>query len=171
VIISSEIVAQLPKLKHIAVIATGYNNIDIEACRLRHVAVSNTRGYANTSVPEHVLAMIFSLGRHLPRYHQSVRDGSWQQSDYFHHYLAPIKDLASSQIGIIGSGDLGRGTAVLAKAMGMTVVYADRKGCASSGKTGFLPFEQVIADSDVISLHCPLSEDTRNLIALPECRP
>ena len=168
VIISEDIIAQLPQLQHIALIATGYNNIDIEACRSRKIGVSNTRGYANISVPEHTIALMFSLSRHILTYDYSVRDGLWQQSPFFHGYQTPTQDLASSQLGIIGSGDLGTGTAKLAKALGMHVVFSDRKGEKPSGRKGYLPFDQVIEESDIISLHCPLTQATQNLIALEE---
>lgn len=170
VVLSAEIIAQLPKLEHIAIIATGYNNIDIDTCRARKISVSNTQGYASTSVPEHTIALIFSLQRHILDYQYSVQQGQWQQSPHFHHFLTPTQDLAHSQIGIIGSGSLGQGTATLAKALGMKVVFADRKGSPPSSRPDFLPFSSVIETSDIVSLHCPLSPDTKDLIGLPEMR-
>ena len=101
VVIDRALIQQLPKLQHIAVIATGYNNVDVDTCREQGVSVSNTRGYASTSVPEHTIALIFALRRHLLQYQYSVREGEWQTSPHFHHYLSPTRDLANSQIGLI----------------------------------------------------------------------
>ena len=170
VVITKAMIEQLPKLKNIALIATGYNNIDIDACKAKKIGVSNTRGYANISVPEHTIALMFTLSRHILAYQYSVRDGHWQKSPFFHGYLAPTQDLASSQLGLIGSGRLGEGTAKIARALGMRVVYADRKGGKPSGRKDYLPFEQVIEESDIISLHCPLTDETRNLISLAEMK-
>jgi glycerate dehydrogenase len=168
VVLSGETLRQLPQLKHIAVIATGYNNVDIDTCRELGISVSNTRGYANTSVPEHTIALIFTLQRHILDYQYSVKNGEWQKSPHFHHFLKPTQDLAHSQIGIIGSASLGQGTAKLAKAIGMKVVFADRKNAPPSGRPDFLPFTQVIQQSDIVSLHCPLTPDTKNLITIDE---
>jgi glycerate dehydrogenase len=168
VVLSGETLKQLPQLKHIAIIATGYNNVDIDTCRELGISVSNTRGYADTSVPEHTIALIFTLQRHILDYQYSVKQGEWQRSPHFHHFLKPTQDLAHSQIGIIGSGSLGQGTAKLAKALGMKVVFADRKNTPPSGKPNFLPFAEIIQQSDIISLHCPLTTDTKNLITIDE---
>ncbi len=168
VVLDAETIAQLPQLKHIAVIATGYNNIDIEACKARGIAVTNTPGYSVTSVPEHTLALIFALRRHLVAYQNSMKQGNWQNSPYFHGYLTQTLDLKNAQLGIIGGGSLGQATATLAKAIGMNVVFSERKGEVNTQKSGYLPFEELIQSSDVISLHCPLTPSTQNLIALDE---
>ncbi len=168
VVLEEEVIAQLPRLKHIAVIATGYNNIDIEACKSRGIAVTNTPGYSVTSVPEHTLALIFALRRHLFAYQHSMKRGDWQKSPYFHGYLTQTLDLKNSQLGIIGGGSLGQATATLAKALGMRVVFAERKGKTKVQRPDYLPFDEFIQSSDIISLHCPLTPETENLIALDE---
>ncbi len=168
VILDAATIAALPALKHIAVIATGFNNVDIEHCKSQSISVSNTPGYSVTSVPEHTFALIFSLRRHLPSYHQHTMSGGWTQSPHFHAYLSQTFDLKGSQLGIIGGGSLGQATAQMGRALGLNVVFADRKGQAASNRPNYLSFEELIASSDIISLHCPLSEENRDLITLQE---
>lgn len=167
VVLDAEMLARLPKLKLVAISATGVNNVDINYCREHQIAVANVQGYAGRSVPEHVIGMIFALRRNLFGYHQDIANGEWQRNKQFCFFTHPIGDVAGSTLGIIGSGTLGQATAALAKAVGMKVIFAERKGTQSC-REGYLPFEQVLRESDVISLHCPLSEDTRNIIAAAE---
>ncbi|MFV0447697.1 MAG: D-2-hydroxyacid dehydrogenase [Vibrio sp.] len=167
VVISGDILAQLPQIKLIAVSATGVNNVDIEYCRSHKIAVCNVQGYATRSVPEHVIGMMFALRRNLMGYHHDIAAGEWQRNKQFCFFTHPIGDIAGSTMGIIGSGALGKATAELAKALAMNVVYAERKGAVEC-REGYLPFEQVLQQADVISLHCPLSEATRNIISQPE---
>ncbi|KJY82077.1 glycerate dehydrogenase [Vibrio galatheae] len=167
VLLDRSVLMQLPNLKMIAVAATGYNNVDIEACREFGIAVSNVRGYATQSVPEHVIAMMFALKRNLKGYHNDIAAGEWQRNKQFCFFTHPISDTAGSTMGIVGSGALGQATANLAKALGMHVLFAERKG-ATQCRDGYLPFEQVLAMSDVISLHCPLNEQTKHLIGRKE---
>ncbi len=168
VVLDAVTITALPALKHIAVIATGFNNVDIEHCNAQSISVSNTPGYSVTSVPEHTFALIFSLRRHLSRYHQHVMNGGWSQSPHFHGYLSQTFDLKGSQLGIIGGGSLGQATAQMGQALGLNVVFAGRKGQLVSNRPNYLTFDELIASSDIISLHCPLSETTKNLITLKE---
>jgi glycerate dehydrogenase len=168
VVLTAEIIATLPTLKHIAVIATGFNNVDIEYCKSHNISVSNTPGYSVTSVPEHTFALIFSLRRHLSAYHNSVMNGDWTQSPHFHGYLAQTFDLKDAQLGIIGGGSLGQATAAMGRALGLKVVFADRKNQSPSNRSTYLAFDELISSSDIISLHCPLTTATENLITLTE---
>lgn len=171
VVLDSNIIAQLPKLKHIAVIATGYNNIDLDSCQANGISVSNTPDYSITSVPEHTIALIFALRRQLLAYQSNVKNGTWQQSPYFHAYLGQTFDLKGARLGIIGGGSLGKATAALAIAIGMEVVFAKRKSTDSAQnnmRADYIPFEELIRSSDVISLHCPLNEETANIISMKE---
>lgn len=171
--INAQAIKALPQLKHIAVIATGYNIIDINACKINNISVSNTPEYSVTSVSEHVLGMIFALRRHLFTYRDSILNGEWQKSPYFHAYKGQTFDLKGATLGIIGGGSLGKATARLAEAIGMNVVFANRKEESSSSRyvrQGYLDFDEVIRNSDVISIHCPLNEATQNLIALKELK-
>lgn len=158
---------QLPELKFISVAATGYDVIDIAACREFGITVSNVRGYAVASVPEHTMALILSLKRALPGYRADVQAGEWQRSGQFCFFAHPIGDLAGATLGLIGGGSIGGSVARLAQAFGMRVLQAERKG-ATETRPGFTPFEQVLAEADVISLHCPLTPETRGMIAGPE---
>lgn len=165
--LTRDILVQLPKLKLIAIAATGTNNVDLQACRELNIAVCNVQGYATRSVPEHVVAMLFALRRNLIGYHKDIAAGEWQRHKQFCFFTHPIGDIAGSTMGIIGSGALGQATANLARALGMQVLLAERKGLQEC-RAGYTPFEQVLAQSDVISLHCPLTDETRNIISSAE---
>ena len=165
--ITAELLEQAPKLKLVAVAATGINMIDLEACAAHQVAVSNVRDYAGNTVPEHVLALIFALRRSLLPYHRSIAAGRWQEANQFCYFDYPIQDLAGSTLGIIGAGSLGQSLATLAKALGMNVIFSARKG-ASTVPNDRVPFEELLRTADIISLHCPLTADTTNLIGAPE---
>lgn len=159
--------AQAQRLRLVAVAATGTDHIDLATCQARGILVSNIRGYAVHSVPEHTFALIFALRRNLLAYRDAVRAGRWAESGMFCFFDYPIRDLAGSTLGVIGSGALGQAVAGIGRALGMQVLFAERKG-AHETRAGHVPFDTVLADSDVITLHCPLNAATRNLIALPE---
>ena len=160
---------QLPKLKMIAVAATGYDVIDIPYCKAHGIAVANIRNYAVHTVPEHAFALITALMRNLLAYRQDVESGRWQQVDQFCFFDHPIRDLYGATLGIIGEGVLGQGTAHIARAFGMEVLFADHAPPKAPGVV-FTPFDEVLARSDVISLHVPLSAETRNLIGMEQFR-
>ncbi|WKY58373.1 D-2-hydroxyacid dehydrogenase [Vibrio sp. SNU_ST1] len=164
VVLNESNLAQAHQLKLIAVSATGVNNVDVEYCKINNIAVANVQGYATLSVPEHVIAMLFALKRNLVGYHQDIEAGEWQKDKQFCFFTHPIQDVAGSTLGLIGSGSLGQATAILAKAIGMNVIFAERKG-VDTCREGFLPFDTVLQQADAISLHCPLTEATRNLIS------
>ncbi|WP_187695509.1 D-2-hydroxyacid dehydrogenase [Photobacterium lucens] len=167
VLLTADILSQLPKLKFIAIGATGTNNVDIDYCHQHHLPVANIRGYATRSVPEHVIAMIFALKRNIVGYQQDIIAGEWQKQQQFCFFTHPISDIAGSTLGIVGKGSLGQATANLAKALGMKVLFAEHKG-ASVCRDGYSPFNDVLQQADVLSLHCPLTPDTQNLIAKAE---
>ncbi len=155
--------AQLPELKMIAVAATGYDVIDVPYCKEHGIAVANIRNYAVHTVPEHAFALILNLRRNLLAYRQDVEAGVWQKSDQFCFFTHPIGDLHGATLGIIGEGAIGQGTAAIARGFGMKVLFADHEPPKMPG-VEFTPLAQVLAESDVISLHCPLTPQTRNLI-------
>jgi glycerate dehydrogenase len=161
-----DVLAQLPELKFISVAATGYDVIDMDACRDFGITVSNVRGYAVHSVPEHVMALILALKRQLPRYRADVLGGEWARSKQFCFFVDPIEDLAGKTLGIIGGGSIGGSVGHLAQAFGMRVIYAARKG--ASATTTRVNFDEFLAQSDVITLHCPLTPETKGLIGRPE---
>ena len=165
--LSAAIIAGLPALQMVAIAATGYNNVDLDACRARGIVVSNVRGYARETVPEHVFALLLALARQIGPFHRSVAAGRWQKSEQFCYFDYPIRDLAGQTLGLLGSGTLGQGVARIAAAFGMQVVLGEHKG-ATTCRDGYLPFERLISEADVISLHCPLTDATRHLIGAPE---
>lgn len=167
VILDADVLSQLPQLKMIAISATGTNNVDLAYCHQHKITVANIRGYATDSVPEHVIAMMFALKRNLMGYHQDIQAGVWQQKKQFCFFTHPISDISGSTLGIIGNGSLGQAVAKLAKALGMEVLYAEHKG-KETCRDSYRPFDDVIAHADVVTLHCPLSEHTQNLIGSNE---
>jgi len=158
---------ELPKLRLIAVAATGVDNVDLEYCRAHNISVINTRGYATNSLPEHALMLMLTLRRNLIAYREDVREGLWHKARRFCLLDHPISDLQGTTLGIVGFGALGQAMAHLAKAIGMNVLVAERKG-TSVAREGRTLFNDVLRRSDVISLHCPLNEQTRNLLSLDE---
>src|ERR1700686_4105976 len=160
---------QLPKLKMIAVAATGYDVIDIAYCKANGIAVTNIRNYAVHTVPEHAFTLITALRRNLLAYCRDVENGRWQLVDQFCFFDHPIRDLYGATIGILGEGVLGQGTARIARGFGMNVLFADHAPPKAPGVV-FTPFDQVLAESDVISLHLPLTNETRNMIGIDELR-
>jgi glycerate dehydrogenase len=169
VAIDAAAIAALPDLKMIAVSATGTNNVDLDACRARDIVVSNIRGYAEHTVPEHVMALLLALSRNLIAWRETLLAGGWQRAEQFCLFDHPIRDLHGATLGLIGSGTLGNGVARLAEAFGMRVLRAERKG-ATVVRPGYTAFPVVLAEADAISLHCPLTAETRNLIGEPELR-
>ncbi|GAB2907171.1 D-2-hydroxyacid dehydrogenase [Paralcaligenes ginsengisoli] len=153
-----------PKLKMIAVAATGTDIVDLPACQERGIVVSNIQGYAVNTVPEHTFALIFALRRSIVAYRESVKAGRWHDSQQFCYFDYPIKDLAGSTLGIIGDGVLGQAVAAIGRALNMRVLFAGRKGAGKAGAL-YTPFEQVLSQSDIISLHCPLNAQTRGMIS------
>jgi glycerate dehydrogenase len=166
--VRAEVLAQLPQLRLIAIAATGYDCVDIDYCRAQGIAVSNVRNYAIHAVPEHTLALILALRRNLPRYQALVRAGTWQRSAQFCAYEGELRDLHGSRLVIVGRGAIGRATAQLAQAFGMEVSFAYAGNAGSHGADGAL--RELLPDADVVSLHCPLTADTRGLIGEAELR-
>jgi len=156
-------IAAAPKLRMIAVAATGYDVIDLDACKERGIVVSNIRNYAVHTVPEHTFALIFALRRSLIPYRQSVVNGRWQQAGTFCYFDYPIADLAGSTLGVIGDGALGKSVADIGRALGMKVLFSTYKGVEGMGPL-YTPYEDVLRQSDIITLHLPLMPSTRNLI-------
>ncbi|WP_428416957.1 D-2-hydroxyacid dehydrogenase [Methylibium sp.] len=165
----AETLKRLPQLKMIAVAATGYDVIDVPYCKEHGIAVANIRNYAVHTVPEHAFALILALRRNILAYRQDVEAGVWQKSDQFCFFTHDIGDLHGATLGIIGEGAIGQGTAAIARGFGMKVIFADHEPPKMPG-VEFTPFEQVLAESDVISMHCPLTPSTRNLIGLEQMR-
>jgi len=159
--------AQLPALKLVAVAATGTDCVDKAACAARGVAVSNIRGYAVNTVPEHTFALILALRRNIVAYRESVLAGRWQESGQFCFFDHPIRDLRGARLGIIGEGVLGQRVAEIARVFGMQPLFAAHKGSSGLGPL-YTPWQEMLETSDVITLHSPLTQQTRGMIAMPE---
>lgn len=161
--------AQAKDLKLIAVAATGSDCIDLGYCRRRGIAVCNVRGYAANSVPEHVLMMILALRRNLVAYRRDVQRGLWNQSKQFCLLTHELHDIKDSTFGIIGYGSIGKAMARLAEAVGMRVLISERRN-AVEAREGRTRFYDTLRASDVVSLHCPLNDETRGLIGAAELK-
>ena len=159
--------ANAPHVKLIAIAATGSDCVDLDYCRRRGITVCNIRGYAVNSVPEHVLMLILALRRNLLAYRQDVQDSKWQQSKQFCLLSHPLHDIKSSTLGIIGYGSIGKSMAQLAESVGMKVLISEHKN-AKSIRAGRAAFDDVLAQSDVVTLHCPLTDETRDLFGRGE---
>jgi glycerate dehydrogenase len=162
-----ETLAQLPKLKMVAVSATGTDNVDIAYCKERGIVVSNIRNYAAHTVPEHVFMLMLALRRNLPAFREDVQKGEWQKAAQFCLFTHPVRDLYGSTLGIMGGGSIGKSVAQIAQAFGMKVLFAEHKGIAEV-RPGYTAFDTVLRESDVITLHLPLKENTRHLIGTAE---
>ena len=157
---------QLPNLKFIAVTATGYNVVDAVAAGKRGVVVSNVPEYSTLSVAQHVFAMLLSFLHRPAQHHQAVVAGQWQAIGDFSFTLAPIHELAGKTIGIVGLGRTGRATAAIAAAFGMRVVASSRRQINPLSNEDFewLSVEQLFEQTDVVSIHCPQTDETQGFI-------
>ncbi len=156
--------AAAPDLKLIAIAATGYDAVDIAAARARGVAVMNVRGYAATTVPEHAFALILSLRRRLSEYRRALADGAWQAAGQFTLFVEPVYDLAGSTLAIVGAGVTGRRMAAIGNAFGMQIAFLDSHSSDLPAFATALPLPELLAAADVLTLHCPLSDETRGII-------
>ncbi|MGB0749336.1 MAG: D-2-hydroxyacid dehydrogenase [Magnetospiraceae bacterium] len=163
----AETLRQLPDLQLIAICATGTDCVDKDYCAARGLPVTNVRGYAVHTVPEFTLGAILALSRQMFRYREEVIDGAWARSPQFCYFNEPIFDLHGKRLGIVGRGSLGRAVAQRAEAFGMEVVFADRKE-AEAIRPGYVSWQEMLETAQVISLHCPLTPETRNLIGWAE---
>ncbi len=154
------------QLKLIAVAATGTNNVDLEAAREQGIRVCNIRNYCSDAVAQHAITLMLNLLTGQPWYRDLVRQGQWSVSRQFCLQDRPIREARGLKFGVLGYGHLGRATAAKARALGMHILVAERRG--SPQRPGRLSFEEVLRRADVLSIHCPLSEETRNLIGHAE---
>lgn len=166
VLLDDEALAAAPHLRLICIAATGTNSVDLEAATRHGIAVCNVRGYATPSVVQHTFAVMLSLSMRLGRYRRAVMRGEWQQSPHFSMLDYPIHELAGKTLGIVGYGELGKNVAKVAEAFGMRVLISQRPGDVP--RPDRLPLHELLPQADVLSLHCPLTPETRNLIGEKE---
>ena len=167
VVIDSEVIGCSPRLKLICVAATGVNNVDLAAARQAGIMVCNVRAYATSSVVQHVFSLILALNRKLFSYKTSATNGDWSHSDYFCYFGEPISELEGKTIGIIGYGELGQAVANVARCFGMNVLLANKHN-AEDG-TGYgegrVELDTLLSRADVVTLHCPLTQDNQHMIS------
>ena len=164
-----EVIAGASNLKFVSVLATGTNQIDLEAASQHNIVVSNAVAYGTGSVVQHVWAMILALTTNLESYHRAAVGEAWQQSRFFCFMDYPVRELTGKVLGIVGAGELGQAVAKIGEAFGMRVIYAALPGRTPATEiANRVPFDKFLATADVISLHCPLTPETENLIDEPQ---
>ena len=163
VVLNKEIIDKLPTLKLICIAATGSNNIDIVAAKKHNIAVTNVSGYAQQSVAQYVFAQILEYYNQTSHHNSNTEQGLWQQSETFCYHGNAITELANKTLGIIGYGNLGKAVANIANAFNVNVIIAERPN-TSQIRDGRLPFADVLQQADILTLHCPQTIETENLI-------
>jgi glycerate dehydrogenase len=164
-IINKETIEQLPKLKYIGVLATGYNIVDVKAANERNVIVTNIPSYGTSSVAQMVFALLLELTQNVGHHSHSVRSGGWSESEDWCYWDRPLIELDDLIMGIIGFGRIGKATAVIARAFGMKVIANDTgKTKSNSDWVKLVDQEVIFSESDVVSLHCPLTSDNKHFI-------
>lgn len=166
VFLNRDAIFSAKRLKLICVSATGYNNIDLAAAAERCIPVCNVRGYATPSVVQHVFMLMLNLSCRFVEYQDLVKNGGWQASKFFCPLDFGIEELSGKTLGIVGYGELGRGVEKIANVFGMQVLIAEHKN--KPARPGRTAFDEVISQSDFVTLHCPLSADTQDLISCRE---
>lgn len=165
----AETLAKLPDLKYIGVLATGYDVVDVEAAKRQGVVVTNVPAYGNESVAQFVFALLLELCHRVGLHSDSVRQGDWSRSPEFSYWRTPLIELSGKTLGIVGMGRIGRRVAQLAEAFGMKVIAAGRPGSTAAASAGGTAIRRVdlatlLRESDVVSLHCPLTAETQGMI-------
>ena len=162
--------AAAKSLRFIGLTATGTDNVDMTGADKYEIAVCNIRAYCTQSVVEHVFAVLLNLTHSTHQYVQSVRNGEWQESNDFCMLDHPIRELSAMTMGIVGHGELGRGVERLARQFGMTILVARRPGTTAIVDDDRTDFHEMLRRADVITLHCPLNDETKNLLGEKEFR-
>ena len=164
-----EVLEKAGELRFIGLAATGVDNVDLDGAKKNGVAVCNIRAYCTQSIVEHVFGTLLMLTHSLHRYNDAVRAGEWQRAEEFCMLTHPIRELSAMKLGIVGYGALGSGVARTAEWFGMDVLVSQRPGFETTDHMR-MPFEKVLEQADVLSLHCPLTEQTRGLIGEKELK-
>lgn len=163
-VLNKEIISQLTLVKYIGVIATGYNVVDVAAAKEKGIVVTNVPGYSTASVAQHVFSLLLEITARVGHHDQTVKSGRWSSSVDFCYWDYPLMELADKTFGVLGYGRIGKQTAVIAKAFGMNVIAYDRGRTNHDGIVEKVSLPQLFTQSDIISLHVPLSDDTREII-------
>lgn len=171
-VIDREVIDRAEKLKFIGVFATGYNNIDTEYAKEKGIAVCNAGSYSTNAVAQQVIAYILIHYTQIPKYNEFVKDGGWKRSKIFSPLVFGTDEVAGKTLGIVGYGNIGKAVETAAKGLGMNVIVYTRT-VRPNGSTRFVSFDELLANSDVITLHCPLnreSADMMNKESFAKCR-
>ena len=163
VVISKEVMENT-NLKLICVTATGMNNIDLESAKQKNIEVKNVAGYSSASVVQLAFSMIFQIMQKLDYYKKYVDEGNWQKSDIFTHIDKPFFELDGKKVGIIGLGDIGKNFAKKASAFDCEVMYFSTSGKNSNSEYKQVSLDELLNNSDIITIHCPLNENTKDLL-------
>ena len=167
VVITEELMDQLPELQYIGVLATGYNVVDIPAARRRGIVVTNIPAYSTMSVAQMVIAHLLNITNQVALHSEAVRQGEWQRNKDFSFSLTPLIELDGKTLGIVGLGNTGTATARIALSLGMRVLAYSSKSAEALQQMGLEKaenYEQLFREADVLSLHCPLTEETKHLV-------
>ena len=164
--ITKEILDQCPGLRYIGVLATGYNVVDVKAAAQRGVVVTNIPSYGTDAVAQYAFALLLELCHHVGLHDESVKAGEWENCQDFCYWKTPLMELAGKTLGLIGFGRIGQRTGAIAQAMGMKVLACDRfrRPELENESCYYVSLEQLLSQSDVISLHCPLLPETKGII-------
>ena len=163
-VLSREQIFALPKLRYIGVTATGFNIVDAAAARERGIPVCNVPAYGTRSVAQMTFALLLELTQRVGHHAQTVRDGRWSASPDFCYSDFPLIELDGLVMGIVGMGRIGRAVAELSRAFGMRVIASSRSKRGDDAGIQFVDLDRLFAESDVISLHCPLTPETKHLV-------
>ena len=163
VLLGTEEISRLPNLQYIGLLSTGTNVVDLAFARQRNIVVTNVPAYSTPSVAQHTFALLLEITNRVALHHHSVLKGEWQQSVDFCYWKHPLSELVGKTIGLIGLGDIGKSVARIALAMGMNVL-AYRRNPEPAENIRYCSLNNLLQDSDIVSLHCPLTEETANII-------
>jgi glycerate dehydrogenase len=167
--IDAATIGRARRAKLIVIVATGTDNVDTRAAQAAGIAVANIREYCNSAVVQHVFALVLTLTQHVHEYDALVRDGTWTRSRTFALFDYPIRELGGRNLGVVGYGSLGRSVADFGRCLGMNVLVSARPGTPRGEvPADRVPFEDVVRDADVLTLHCPLTDDTRHMLSTAE---
>lgn len=161
--ITREVMEKCPNLRYIGLFATGYNNIDLKAATERGIVVSNAGEYSTQAVVQHTFALLFALAGNLIAYHDSVKNGCWERSETFSWFPHPVHELWGKTLAVIGYGSIGKGVAKVADALGMNVIVSTRS-TPQNCPYPVVSMEEAFRQADVLTVHCPLNEQTAHLI-------
>lgn len=161
--INAEVIEQCKNLKYIGLFATGYNNIDLEAAKKKGIAVCNAPAYSTDAVAQHTFALLLHLVNKVGTYNESVHEGRWINSETFSYFPYPISEISGMTMGIMGFGSIGQKVASIGKAFGMNIIVCTRTLKDFEG-IEFVTEEELFQRSDILSIHCPLTDATRNLV-------